>query len=52
VFDNYRANEKFESFWGFSCMINDDFLFDTGSNGRALVTILLYGPSYAFKFIP
>ena len=37
VFDNYRANEKLESFWGFSCMINDDFLFDTGSNGRALV---------------
>ncbi len=37
VFDNYKANEKLESFWGFSCMINDDFLFDTGSNGRALV---------------
>ena len=37
VFDNYTANEKLESFWGFSCMINDNFLFDTGSNGRALV---------------
>ena len=37
VFDNYRANEKLESFWGFSCMINDNFLFDSGSNGRALV---------------
>ena len=37
VFDNYKANEKLESFWGFSCMINDDFLFDTGSNGRALL---------------
>jgi len=37
VFDNYIANEKLESFWGFSCMINDNFLFDTGSNGRALV---------------
>ena len=37
VFDNYKANEKLESFWGFSCMINDNFLFDTGSNGRALV---------------
>jgi len=37
VFDNYKANEKLESFWGFGCMINDDFLFDTGSNGRALV---------------
>jgi len=37
VFDNYKANEKLESFWGFSCMIEDYFLFDTGSNGRALV---------------
>ena len=37
VFDNYQANEKLESFWGFSCVINDYFLFDTGSNGRALV---------------
>ncbi len=37
VFDNYKANEKLESFWGFSCVINDNFLFDTGSNGRALV---------------
>ena len=37
VFDNYRANEKLESFWGFSCMINDNFLFDTGSNGRVLL---------------
>jgi 7,8-dihydropterin-6-yl-methyl-4-(beta-D-ribofuranosyl)aminobenzene 5'-phosphate synthase len=37
VFDNYVANEKLESFWGFSCVINDYFLFDTGSNGRALV---------------
>ena len=37
VFDNYRANRKLESFWGFSCLINDNFLVDTGSNGRALV---------------
>ena len=37
VFDNYTANEKLESFWGFSCVINDYFLFDTGSNGRALL---------------
>ncbi|MEO1927714.1 MAG: MBL fold metallo-hydrolase [Nautiliaceae bacterium] len=37
VFDNYVANEKLESFWGFSCVINDYFLFDTGSNGRALL---------------
>jgi len=37
VFDNYIANEILESFWGFSCVINDYFLFDTGSNGRALV---------------
>lgn len=37
VFDNYVANEKLESFWGFSCVIDDYFLFDTGSNGRALV---------------
>ncbi len=41
VFDNYIANEKLESFWGFSCMINDNFLFDTGSNGRALVRNLV-----------
>ncbi len=37
VFDNYVANDKLESFWGFGCVINDYFLFDTGSNGRALV---------------
>ena len=37
VFDNYKSNEKLESFWGFSCIINENFLFDTGSNGRALV---------------
>ena len=37
VFDNYKANEKLESFWGFSCVINDYLLFDTGSNGRALI---------------
>ncbi len=37
VFDNFKANEKLESFWGFSCVINDNFLFDTGSNGRALL---------------
>jgi 7,8-dihydropterin-6-yl-methyl-4-(beta-D-ribofuranosyl)aminobenzene 5'-phosphate synthase len=37
VFDNYKANENLESFWGFSCVVNDYFLFDTGSNGRALV---------------
>ena len=37
VFDNYKANENLESFWGFSCLIEDYFLFDTGSNGRALV---------------
>ena len=37
VFDNYKANENLESFWGFSCLIDDYFLFDTGSNGRALV---------------
>ena len=36
VFDNYKANERLESFWGFSCVIEDYFLFDTGSNGRAL----------------
>jgi len=37
VFDNYEAHENLESFWGFSCLIEDYFLFDTGSNGRALV---------------
>jgi 7,8-dihydropterin-6-yl-methyl-4-(beta-D-ribofuranosyl)aminobenzene 5'-phosphate synthase len=37
VFDNYKANEQLESFWGFSCVIEDYFLFDTGSNGRVLL---------------
>jgi len=37
VFDNYKANKNLESFWGFGCVVNDYFLFDTGSNGRALV---------------
>jgi len=36
VFDNYVANEKLKSLWGFSLVINDYFLFDTGSNGRVL----------------
>ena len=37
VFDNYEANKNLESFWGFSCIIEDYFLFDTGSNGRSLI---------------
>ncbi|NPA10621.1 MAG: MBL fold metallo-hydrolase [Epsilonproteobacteria bacterium] len=41
VFDNYIANEKLESFWGFSCVINDYLIFDTGSNGRALLRNML-----------
>ncbi len=39
VFDNYIFDHKkeLEKGWGFSCMIGDDFLFDTGNNGRILL---------------
>jgi len=39
VFDNYIFDHKneLETGWGFACMIDDDFLFDTGNNGRVLI---------------
>ena len=41
LFDNYVANDKLETLWGFACVINDYFLFDTGSNGRVLLRNLI-----------
>ncbi len=39
VFDNYIFDyeKDLEKGWGFSCMIGEDFLFDTGNNGRVLL---------------
>ena len=41
VFDNYAYLEGFPTLWGFSAFIETDettFLFDTGSNGRVLLS--------------
>ena len=38
LFDNYTQDRsKFEMGWGFSCLINEDVLFDTGEDGDLLV---------------
>lgn len=37
LFDSIAENNKFETGWGFSCLIGDDFLFDTGSDGAKLL---------------
>jgi len=50
TFDNYVAHPQLESFWGFSCLIDDNFLFDTGSNGRALLRNI-YKMGYDLKKI-
>lgn len=40
IYDNYAINEKFKYGWGFSCLINDCVLFDTGESGEALLANL------------
>ena len=40
IFDNFPYNNKLQTLWGFSCLIettNKKILFDTGSNGRVLL---------------
>ena len=57
VFDNYpckrEPKENMASFWGFSAVVGDKLLFDTGSNGRVLLKNLEkmeINPS-AFKYL-
>ena len=37
LFDSTAINHKFKTGWGFSCLINNHILFDTGANGEALL---------------
>ena len=40
LFDNFPFDDKLQTLWGFSCLIelkNKKILFDTGSNGRVLL---------------
>jgi 7,8-dihydropterin-6-yl-methyl-4-(beta-D-ribofuranosyl)aminobenzene 5'-phosphate synthase len=37
IFDATAINDQFKTGWGFSCLINDNILFDTGDNGAAMV---------------
>ncbi|HDI13138.1 MAG TPA: MBL fold metallo-hydrolase [Hadesarchaea archaeon] len=37
VYDNEVLKEGLKSGWGFSCLIDDDVLFDTGDDGAALL---------------
>jgi len=40
LFDSTAINPKFKTGWGFSCLINNHILFDTGSDGEALLNNL------------
>ena len=37
IFDSTAINPKFKTGWGFSCLINNHILFDTGADGTALL---------------
>ena len=37
VYDNEVLKRGFTAGWGFSCLINNDILFDTGGDGVALL---------------
>jgi len=37
LFDNHAAREDVQALWGFSLLIGEDLLFDTGSDGRVLL---------------
>lgn len=37
LFDNFPYKEGLKTSWGFSCLINNDFLFDTGGDGEVLL---------------
>ena len=40
IFDRGAINHKFKTGWGFSCLINNHILFDTGADGDALLNNL------------
>lgn len=40
VFDSNAIEKNFQTGWGFSCLINNHILFDTGEDGKALVNNL------------
>jgi 7,8-dihydropterin-6-yl-methyl-4-(beta-D-ribofuranosyl)aminobenzene 5'-phosphate synthase len=38
VYDNRTLDPNLTSGWGFSCLVGDDLLFDTGGDGRTLLS--------------
>ena len=40
LYDSTAINSKFQTGWGFSCLINNHLLFDTGADGNALLNNL------------
>jgi len=38
VYDNKTLDPNLTSGWGFSCLVDDDLLFDTGADGRTLLS--------------
>ena len=37
LYDNYAVNRRFSVGWGFSCLIDNTILFDTGESGKAML---------------
>jgi len=37
LFDNFPYKEGLKTSWGFSCLVNSNFLFDTGGDGEVLL---------------
>ncbi len=37
LYDNFSLNRKFKSGWGFSCLVDEKILFDTGEDATALL---------------
>lgn len=42
LYDNQSIDEKFQSGWGFSCLVGDDILFDTGEAPEPLFRNMRY----------
>jgi 7,8-dihydropterin-6-yl-methyl-4-(beta-D-ribofuranosyl)aminobenzene 5'-phosphate synthase len=38
IYDNRTLDPNLTSAWGFSCLVGDDLLFDTGGDGRTLLS--------------
>jgi 7,8-dihydropterin-6-yl-methyl-4-(beta-D-ribofuranosyl)aminobenzene 5'-phosphate synthase len=41
VYDNRTLDPNLASAWGFSCLVNGDLLFDTGGDGRTLLSNMI-----------